>query len=925
MRLLEKIINSLRIFRMTFESFIVLVMLLMVVIPPFLEMTLEFPTIFTTYRDNLLGVEFARSYFSMALFFVGCIVLFLAMLGPVRREFIWSKCSWAYYVYWVVLLASVGCIFTVWGWSNALVALSGCLILCFFVRLSASKIDLKKDWRFAPDSVGGNKDELDFKGSAKSWAGRMLNDKEEVEVFLLDGSQGFGKSSFVRMIVESLGANPRDLLYTYVALTETNEGNDLARLFAERWGDTLSARYPKIRIDKESGMLRGIVRVSGQSFSVEDVFNFLSRLDRPITTTLAYDGATPCSRSVAKVFGCVPRIHEKVWLVVFDEIDRALPQEIYRLLEILERFKHLPQDQKLPVKLRFILCVARDDLDKLLKELKGSNDAATGHHIDKFFYLKSLHTKILLPFVPYEKRCEFILKCLKPIYYGQDEAEIWKKVNEEPHVPDPLREFQNSENSLSFAIQLLAKDSPRMAKRVISGADSKRAVFLRAGRHLHVVRFSDFLLMEYAHQKYPFLIDFMYKTIDEIVPRPMDSIRDLDLFMKKMETRKFKDKDGKELGVEEALCRWLQDETGAEEDKVKKSVPVLAALSFTYIRYLQNIKSRERYEDSFSDPWNLYRYLRLAQGKEDPAERLDAFYSRHLKSEDVLTEMSDAEEITRYVSTMLRQDTKVPDTILLGTAKEIIERIASGSTMPFEKHGGRGTPRHNATIALSEIVQRILSSSSNNVIAVNKDVENAVNLCVSFLQKAQIETGLKLILLSGLKEFPLIKDKRSQCFKDLSQAGRGVLAEFYSRYDEQQKVIYDFEENYIFVLYNVWSGDPNDEQEIAKIRTIAERGLESNPEAIKAFWGIYSTLMEDKRVGPDVVSRNKIYPNTESTAFFITLDRLNEVTNNGIENDPVFLKKVAKINDLLKKPELESLKNIYEDRGTTANFIKNSL
>jgi hypothetical protein len=48
--------------------------------------------------------------------------------------------------------------------------------------------------------------------------------------------------------------------------------------------------------------------------------------------------------------------------------------------------------------------------------------------------------------------------------------------------------------------------------------------------------------------------------------------------------------------------------------------------------------------------------------------------------------------------------------------------------------------------------------------------------------------------------------------------------------------IYDNEENFMYALYQMWSGDPADSKGIAMIREVAEYGLIDHPDVIGHYW-----------------------------------------------------------------------------------------
>ena len=85
------------------------------------------------------------------------------------------------------------------------------------------------------------------KKTAKKFELESVNEYQPVHVAAIWGDPGTGKSSYLRMIIESF--NPAEVLYTYVSLTEVNEEKGFSKLFADRWISTISlSRFLEIRV-----------------------------------------------------------------------------------------------------------------------------------------------------------------------------------------------------------------------------------------------------------------------------------------------------------------------------------------------------------------------------------------------------------------------------------------------------------------------------------------------------------------------------------------------------------------------------------------------------------------------------------------------------------------------------------------------------
>lgn len=227
------------------------------------------------------------------------------------------------------------------------------------------------------------------------------------------------------MIIEAIGAEKS--LYSYISLTETNATNDFSKLFAKRWFEALNERYPTINIAPHVASLEAILREStNHSALVSTISQILVKLNFGLNKTVAKFWDLNALKkeegkeifvpnSTAAMFNYIPEIKEDVWIINIDEIERAQLDEIYRVIEVIERFKHEGRFG-LPVKLIFLLCVSGSDLQKRLEDLKGfGNEKA--RLIEDFFFNnpKSRDQNLFLPPVSYEKKKEFVINSLNEV------------------------------------------------------------------------------------------------------------------------------------------------------------------------------------------------------------------------------------------------------------------------------------------------------------------------------------------------------------------------------------------------------------------------------------------------------------------------------------------------------------------------------
>lgn len=249
-------------------------------------------------------------------------------------------------------------------------------VFIYILARPISQNEQREDWKFAPFSVNSKADRFNWQSAADREAKNILNIDKYVSIILIDGKQGDGKSSYARMIVDSLiDVCKSKILYTYISLTETNQEKDFSKMFLERCFATLNERYPKINLSNALPIIREGLRDNGYGL-LSPIIELLSRFNVGIFETKSLVHDPSCSprkyvqENVAEKFGYIQGVNETLWLIQIDEIDRAPTNEIYRMIETIERYKHDGRTG-LPTKIVFVLCV---DRLTLLKNMEGNND-----------------------------------------------------------------------------------------------------------------------------------------------------------------------------------------------------------------------------------------------------------------------------------------------------------------------------------------------------------------------------------------------------------------------------------------------------------------------------------------------------------------------------------------------------------------------
>lgn len=399
---------------------------------------------------------------------------------------------------------------------------------------------------FAPDSVGPEDDKYNFKEKAKNLAQTIVEFQKPVSVLALQAGMGFGKSSYLRMVIEAEKDNvriiePKKNLYTYLSLTETNEAEDLSKLFAKKWTDALSERYSinsgASFLTALEPILRTVEQKSlfGSLFSVVSYFSriplYVSRvkfIDKDLVTKIEKR-----KKVVSELFFDIPSLREEKWIIVIDELERAPLNELMRLVEIIERFKII-SCQHLPLQIVFILCFSPEDLKEMLvdkvlypnissfpkpnsMEFYGFSTAAKSAELTNnelknilfnFFFgqktftnlewvprLKSGYIKNLL------KETRFLSFLPAPFSVPLEGVASDRFITD--RVDGKKITFLDNETVIATLIALLEKESLRFVDRVLNEIENLYLRVFRENLDLTAFRVGDIFMIEYLKIKYP--------------------------------------------------------------------------------------------------------------------------------------------------------------------------------------------------------------------------------------------------------------------------------------------------------------------------------------------------------------------------------------------------------------------------------------
>jgi len=746
--------------------------------------------------------------------------------------------------------------------------------------------------------VGLEQDSLQYKISAQNVSQGMYSLRDYVNVIALHGGAGHGKSSYVRMIIESLEKNR--IFYSYISLTETNEAKGFSKLFSERWNETLNTKYPKLLVAEYFPLMRSIFRESGQNVLFE-IVNYLSTFNFGLLKTrtkfcdehiLHKDNFV--TDRIANLFGNVVEFNEDFWIVVIDEIERSPVVETYRVIEMIERFRAEGQNG-LPIKLIFLICIG-NDFDGLMKI---EENKELRYLISKFIVNnpKSITQHLFLPPVTSDLKRDFIFDL---IFKFKEKNKIVGKPQKREDIEwgyfdifgrEPLSDI----DSIKFVVDILAEESPRLIVTCLSEV----SFFYKTFRNLEgieikdAIRFSDVLLMSYIKIKFSNLVTFFRQTVPEIhiLYEGDSSAKEM---YERMQTEKEEDKNEK---PEYKLMKWIAKVLEISEDKYadweKENIimaSMVAAVSHSYVDRVSEVNQPDSgiiYDGTLSVPRTLMDYLMFVSdfAKDTKKKRVN-MYREHQNGKLKFNNMSN-EELVEY-SRFLRDIRKTKANLNFDVANELSERIIKNTIKLMPSQVESDYIRNDAVYQFSFQLVEILEQQRNSN-KLKKETEEAIGLFTNYLFSDGVDTGSKFVILSSFvnaerggvsdihyrlqNAFEIMKRFKSD--KILASI-QHVFDEVDKRYFSGDEIIYEKEDNFFYVLYQFWSGKKDNTMELQRIHEAAARGLKDNLRAIKLYWSKFPAPLGADTY--DEAIENDFFFGSETREITITLRKLIEIS-----------------------------------------------
>jgi hypothetical protein len=784
--------------------------------------------------------------------------------------------------------------------------------------------------RFAAGSASIHDDKLDFQISAANVAVGLSNLADYVNVVGLYGGLGFGKSSYVRMILEKFDVN--STLYTYISLTETNEAKDFSKLFSERWLNTLSERYPKIDVTSCLPFMDSILRESGNTI-ISELLKIISTINLGLTKTKASffdryfskDKSTFTTDEVSKLFGNISEINESLWIIVVDEIERAQFDEIYRLVEIVERFKNEGRSG-LPIKLLFLFCISEPDLGQYLNSFSGIDPRA--RLLKAFFYEdpKSISHKEFLPPVEPAVKQKYVIDKLKVIT-NRENVHLPATINPNT-IGDPSRNFMDHKTAMDYMIAILMESSPRVINRVISSLDLFYGAFRNSTGALKgtAIRFNDIVALEYIKIKYPYLLDFFIETIDVLVNRTENySFNSAYFIQKRLADSKF------------GVIDWIEEITDvkipdSDKTRVKHMVGLVMHYYFDFLGSDYENKQKYKYYGSTSYPETMSDYLSLVAEKTKTVY-LDNYYlyQNHIENPKGNLKLIDNNRLLGYARFIF--DLKeAPVELNVNLVEEISNRVIELEIKNTVMDMGNTVLSDAVYQFVFQIVAIVEKEKKPDVPSNN--FNRAFIALKNVLNNIEIATGLKYIIISTLvnneggrgsdihlrlnETFNRIRQFRGD---DILTTIKQVFVEANGRYLSGNRILYEYEENFFYTLYQSWGGNKDNINEIENIREAAKRGLEEFPKAIEIYWRKYP-ISEEWRNFRDVLDGDHFFTMQYTNSLvYMPLETLIDVTKKSRIDDPQVLSKLYFWESIKDDPKLKELSVVKNDQSTLKSFL----
>lgn len=819
-----------------------------------------------------------------------------------------------------------------------------------------------RGYRFAPGSVGKDDDMLGVKDIAANYAKSLQGLGDYVNVVGVFGEMGSGKSSLVRMIIEKLERD--SFLYSYISLTETNETKDFEKLFQERWFEAIKKSYPfKLNLAIHFPLMEAILRETSNGFyaAITRLLNFTNIGLFPTKVRVHDDflgspKPTLCSNSVGKLFGHIPFFFEKRFVVVVDELERAQIDEIYRVIEIIERFKYEGRTG-LPIQIIFLLCISIQDLEEIINE----GDSEKGALIRKFIFEdpKSVGLRIFVPTQSIPQKQQFLKSAFDEMINPLKLKEFKDIESHEIYsFRSKWNNFEESEKgALQFALSVFLSETPRVFVRTMHGVLFFLASFSIRDKQLGLpIRLADIIILEYIKIRYPYLISFFRKTVE-----PVRHYSEYGFNAENHLSHSYRDEliPRYEHGPKKEpldLFAWIKKEVGVDIDTSERE-KIEALFTLVAYRWLDFISSDKYVSDSgkdkywesrsTSDPEKMLDWLSFSkETASKSAYRISReIYDRHVEKGQNAVEQLNGSELLLYARFLSQSNIKNKN-ILLQTLQETVRRLQNtdgkGKHFKRDRAADFESEYHDAVYRVIFLALPVIELEPSNAAKPSAELKQTWSLLKEFLYNEKVPSEAKITILNSFgnnergsgdvhaRLFAALQKMFKKGYKEeIKSTIKHVFDEVSERYLNGTMDIYDREENPFFVLYQTWSGKTENVAELKKIQQAAKRKLEKHSEFLEVYWNKFP--FENSWSSYDDVLKSRdwfAFGENESLSMYVPLHELIKITKDSGVQDSILLKKVGfwSKEEVLNDGRLKSKLDV-KDSGDTLKAIltKNAL
>lgn len=488
------------------------------------------------------------------------------------------------------------------------------------------------------------------------------------------------------------------------------------------------------------------------------------------------------------------------------------------------------------------------------------------------------------------------------------------KLNSLNGLGNPAEKYLNEKEAFKYMVEILKMESPRMTKRCSQELEFFYNAFRNKGGLFDTksIQFCDILALSYIKIKYPFLIDFFLKTID--LPLEKTGVNWYLL------ADKFKDKEA-------YLTDWVTEVTGRslndfEKFRIKELIGLVAYQYVTVKNKNYNVEVKETYHHRTSDWISLNNALALiSDNVENQFEKYYDLYTQHKLDKGIIHHLENKQllEYSRFFIDIRssEQDQHID------IAAELVNRLKQ-KKIAIRPITTEDTLYQEAVYQLTlQLLYAIEKDTNQQSASVN--LKLLFGLMDSFLKSSNVSIKAKYILLNSFtnnergsgseihSRLTQAFDKLMKFFKnDILPLIKCAFDDADKRYFDGKKVIYKYEENFFYVLYQSWSGKADQHKEIKKIRRAASRGIYRYPDAIKLYWSRYPYDPKWQSFD-DLLKDHSFFSGDGNSDLYMPLHSLIKITKKANLADDDLSQKVVFWEKVLKH-ESKRYKKIYSLR-----------